>query len=72
MFERALRNVLPARAITAPEPWHPDWRDEAVRLATFDQSRRTVGGQVAEFRPPPRPRIATAPIEELNPDLRMT
>ena len=29
-----------------------DFRDESVRIAYFDQSRRTVAGSRAEYRPP--------------------
>lgn len=52
--ERTHRGVSPARAITAPdpEPQHLAILTEAERLATFDQSERTVAGCVADYRKP--------------------
>jgi len=53
-IERTYRGQAPARSITAPDPEPPHLAllTEAERLATFDQSRRTVAGRRAHYRKP--------------------
>lgn len=53
MIQRQYRGVTPPASITAPLPvLAPDHTTEDMRLATFDQSARTVGGKVAPFVSP--------------------
>lgn len=53
MIQRQYRGVTPPASITAPMPkLGMDHTTEADRLATFDQSARTVGGKVAPFAAP--------------------
>lgn len=64
MIQRQHKGVTPPASITAPLPkLGMDHTTEADRLATFDQSARTVGGKVAPFNPLPdvSPRPAPAP-----------
>lgn len=60
MIQRQHKGVTPPRTITAPMPkLGTDHTTEADRLATFDQSARTVGGKVAPFAAP----AASAPTQ---------
>ena len=53
MIQRQHKGVTPPRTITAPMPkLGTDHTTEADRLATFDQSARTIGGKVAPFVAP--------------------
>ena len=53
MIQRQHKGVTPPRTITAPMPkLGTDHTTEADRLATFDQSARTIGGKVAPFAAP--------------------
>lgn len=64
MIQRQHKGVTPPRTITAPMPkLGTDHTTEADRLATFDQSARTVGGVVAPFVPcqAAAPRLTPAP-----------
>ena len=70
MIQRQHKGVTPPRTITAPMPkLGTDHTTEADRLATFDQSARTVGGKVAPFNPQsdvsPRPAPAPAGFPKL-------
>lgn len=69
MIQRQHRGVPPPRTITAPLSDTRDHTTEADRLATFDQSARTIGGKVAPFHPQPdvSPRPAPAPAGSLKP-----
>lgn len=70
MIQRQRKGVTPPASITAPMPkLGTDHTTEADRLATFDQSARTVGGKVAPFHPLPdvSPRPAPAPAGSLKP-----
>lgn len=69
MIQRQHRGAIPPRTITAPLSDRRDHTIEVDRLATFDQSARTIGGVVAPFHPQtdvsPRPSPAPAGLPKL-------
>ena len=71
MIQRQRRGVTPPASITAPIVERLDHTTEADRLATFDQSARTVGGKVAPFVPAaaavPNPKSPAAAVGQSDP-----
>lgn len=61
MIQRQYRGVTPPRTITAPLADTRDHTTETDRLATFDQSARTIGGKVAPFHPQTRGPLRASP-----------
>lgn len=71
MIQRTYRGVTPPASITAPiaDTLDRDHTTETDRLATFDQSARSIGGKVAPFHPQTRGplRASPAPAGSLKP-----
>ena len=61
MIQRQRKGVTPPCAITAPLLERRDHTTEADRLATFDQSARSIGGKVAPFHPQTRGPLRASP-----------